>query len=115
MQLPKIDVACLNALRNPAQPSKTIADNFGQHSDDAQEFMQVDQISDRRTLRQSKEKVPRNLKREVNEKEMDSFTKSVLRIPLDKPFEEAYFTHMLGMFFKETKKDEAEDYTKEEE
>ncbi|KAF3508413.1 hypothetical protein F2Q69_00007310 [Brassica cretica] len=95
--LPKIDVACLNALRNPAQPSKTIADNFGQHSDDAQESMQVDQTSDRRTLRQSKEKVPRNLKREVNEKEMDSFTKSVLGIPLDKPFEEAYFTHMLGI------------------
>ena len=37
---------------------------------------------------------------------MDSFTKRVLRIPLDKPFEEAYFTHKLWMFFWETKETE---------
>ncbi|XP_013689092.1 uncharacterized protein LOC106392860 [Brassica napus] len=37
---------------------------------------------------------------------MDSFTKRVLRIPLDKPFEEAYFTHRLWMFFRETKETE---------
>ena len=37
---------------------------------------------------------------------MDSFIKRVLRIPLDKPFEEAYFIHRLWMFFRETKKTE---------
>ena len=86
MQLPKIDVARMNALRKPSQPSENIADNFSQQSDDAPESMQVDQTSERRTLRRRKEKVPKNLKRGVNEKEMDSFTKRVLRIPLDKPF-----------------------------
>ncbi|KAF3555084.1 hypothetical protein F2Q69_00013723 [Brassica cretica] len=35
VQLSKIDVARLKALRNPSQPSKDIADNFDQHSDDA--------------------------------------------------------------------------------
>ncbi|KAG5393361.1 hypothetical protein IGI04_023324 [Brassica rapa subsp. trilocularis] len=68
--------------------------------------MQVDQISERRTLKKRKEKVPKHLKRRVKEKEMDSFTKRVLRIPLDKPFEEAYFTHGLWMFFRETKETE---------
>ncbi|KAF3489508.1 hypothetical protein F2Q69_00054330 [Brassica cretica] len=37
---------------------------------------------------------------------MDSFTKRVHRIPLDKPFEEVYFTHRLWMFCRETKKTE---------
>ena len=37
---------------------------------------------------------------------MDSFTKKILRIPMDKPFEEAYFTHRLWMFFRETKETE---------
>ncbi|KAG5375379.1 hypothetical protein IGI04_039975 [Brassica rapa subsp. trilocularis] len=81
-------------------------DNFEQLLDDAPESMQIDQTSERRTLRKRKEKVPKHLKREVNEKEMDSFTKRVLMIPLDKPFEEAYFTHRLWMFFRETKETE---------
>ncbi|KAF3586770.1 hypothetical protein F2Q69_00029302 [Brassica cretica] len=70
-----------------------MADNFEQLLDDALKPMQVDQTSERRTLRKTKEKVPKHLKRLVNKKEMDSFTERVLRIPLDKPFEEAYFTH----------------------
>ena len=37
---------------------------------------------------------------------MDSFTKRVHRIPLDKPFEEVYFTHRLWMFCRETKETE---------
>lgn len=37
---------------------------------------------------------------------MDSFTKRILRIPTDKPFEEAYFTLRLWMFFRETKETE---------
>ena len=64
--------------------------------------MKVDQTSEKRTLRRRKEKVPKHRKRGVNEKEMDSFTKRVPRIPLDKPFEESYFTHKLWMFFRET-------------
>jgi len=51
--------------------------------------MQVDQTSEKRTLRRRKETIPKHIKRGVNEKEMDSFTKRVLRIPLDKPFTEA--------------------------
>ena len=52
-----------------------------------------------RTLRKSKKKVAKHLKREVNEKEMESFQKRFFRIPLEKPFEEAYFTHRLWKFF----------------
>ena len=55
-----------------------MADNFEQLSDDALEAMQVDQISERRTLGKRKEKVHKHLKRGVNEKEMDNFTKRVL-------------------------------------
>ncbi|KAF2554879.1 hypothetical protein F2Q68_00015409 [Brassica cretica] len=48
-----------------------MADNFEQLSDDAPEPMQVDQTSERRTLRKRKEKLPKHLKRGVNSKEMD--------------------------------------------
>ncbi|KAL0854295.1 hypothetical protein Bca101_059447 [Brassica carinata] len=65
--------------------------------------MEVDKATKGRTLRKRKEKVPKHLMRGVNEKELDSFTKRVLRIPLEKPFEEAYLTHRLWMFFRETK------------
>ncbi|KAF3583738.1 hypothetical protein F2Q69_00029284 [Brassica cretica] len=34
---------------------------------------------------------------------MDGFTKRILRIPIEKAFDEAYFTHRLWMFFRETK------------
>ena len=61
-----------------------------------------------RTLRKRKEKVAKHLKRRANEKEMESFLKRVLRILLEKPFEEAYVTNILWMFFRETK--EAEEY-----
>ncbi|KAF2556995.1 hypothetical protein F2Q68_00015315 [Brassica cretica] len=37
---------------------------------------------------------------------MESFQKRVLRIPIEKPFEEAYFTHILWMFFRETRETE---------
>ena len=68
--------------------------------------MQVDQATVGRTLRKRKEKVPKHLKRGANDKGMESFTKRILRISLDKPFEEAYFTHRLWMFFRETKETE---------
>lgn len=60
--------------------------------------MQVDQATMGRTLRKRKEKVPKHLKKGANDKEMESFKKRILRIPLDKPLEEAYFIHMLWMF-----------------
>ena len=106
MQLPKIDVARLNALRNPSQPSETPTDNISEQSEDAPEPMQVNQATVGRTLTKRKEKVPRHLKRGANEKEMESFRKRILRIPMDKPFEEAYFINRLWMFFRETKETE---------
>ena len=68
--------------------------------------MEVDKAPMGRTLRKRKGKVAKHLKREANEKEMESFQKRVFRIPLEKPFEEAYFTHRLWMFFRETRETE---------
>ncbi|KAF3555865.1 hypothetical protein F2Q69_00013328 [Brassica cretica] len=68
--------------------------------------MQVDEATEGRRLRKRKEKIPKNLKREANEKEMDGFTKRVLRIPVEKPFDEVYYTHRLWMFFRGTKETE---------
>ena len=82
-----------------------MANNFEQLSDDALEPMQVDWTSERSTLRKRKEKVPKHLKRGVNEKEMDNFTKEFLGYPW-KSIEEAYFTHRFWMFFRETKETE---------
>ncbi|KAF3589063.1 hypothetical protein F2Q69_00029221 [Brassica cretica] len=64
--------------------------------------MQVDQATAERTLRKRKEKVPKHLKRVANDKKMESFRKMILRIRLDKPFEGAYITHRLWMFFRDT-------------
>ncbi|KAF2587188.1 hypothetical protein F2Q70_00035927 [Brassica cretica] len=91
--MPKIDVAHLNALRPKPKPS-----------DDAADPMEVDRVPMGRTLRKRKEKVAKHLKRGANEKE--SFQKRVFRISLEKPFEEAYFTHILWMFFRETRETE---------
>ena len=37
---------------------------------------------------------------------MESFQKRVFRIPLEKPFEEAYFSYRLWMFFRENRETE---------
>ncbi|KAF2576426.1 hypothetical protein F2Q70_00003907 [Brassica cretica] len=68
--------------------------------------MEVDSVPTGRTLRRRKEKVAKHLKRGANEKEKESFRKRVFKIPLDKPFDEAYFTHKLWMFFRETRETE---------
>ena len=39
VQLPKIDVVRLNALRNPSQPSEESTDNVSEQSEDASETM----------------------------------------------------------------------------
>ncbi|KAF3485524.1 hypothetical protein F2Q69_00052345 [Brassica cretica] len=68
--------------------------------------MEVDRFPTGRTLRRRNEKVAKHLKRGANEKEKESFRKRVFRIPLDKPYDEAYFTHRLWMFFRETRETE---------
>ena len=72
--------------------------------------MEVDRVPTGRTLRRRKEKVAKHLKRGTNEKEKEkekeSFRKRVFRIPLDKSFDEAYYTHILWMFFRETRETE---------
>ncbi|KAF3559570.1 hypothetical protein F2Q69_00012870 [Brassica cretica] len=50
--------------------------------------MKVDEATEGRRLRKRKEKISKNLKREANEKKMDGFTKRVLRIPVEKHFDE---------------------------
>ncbi|KAF2596968.1 hypothetical protein F2Q68_00012221 [Brassica cretica] len=68
-------------LANPPEPTTN-------PSDTTSEPMKVDEVTKGRRLRKRKEKIPKNLKREANEKEMDGFTKRVLRIPVEKPFDE---------------------------
>ncbi|KAF2540933.1 hypothetical protein F2Q68_00031154 [Brassica cretica] len=86
-------------LANPTEPTIN-------PSDTTPEPMQVDEATEGRVLRKRKEKIPKHLKRESNEKEMDGFTKRVLRIPVEKQFDEVYYTHRLWMFFRETKETE---------
>ncbi|KAF2574518.1 hypothetical protein F2Q70_00004203 [Brassica cretica] len=106
VRMPKINVARLNALRPQPKPSDNPPEDTNPHSDDAAEPMEVDKAPMRRTLRKRKGKVAKHLKREANEKEMESFQKRVFRIPLERPFDEAYFTHRLWMFFRETRETE---------
>ncbi|KAG5410758.1 hypothetical protein IGI04_007077 [Brassica rapa subsp. trilocularis] len=68
--------------------------------------MQVNEATEGRRLRKRKEKIHKNLKREANEKEMDGFTKRFLRTPMEKPFDEVYYTHRLWIIFRETKETE---------
>ncbi|KAF3552442.1 hypothetical protein DY000_02007851 [Brassica cretica] len=106
VQMPEIDVTRLNALRPQRKPSANPPETTSTHSDDAAEPMEVDKAHMGRTLRKRKGKIAKHLKREANEKEMENFQKRVFKIPLEKPFEEAYFTHRLWMFFRETKETE---------
>ncbi|KAF2534409.1 hypothetical protein F2Q70_00031414 [Brassica cretica] len=96
----------INALRPPPKPLANPPEPTTNPSDTTPEPMRVDETTEGRRLRKKKKKIPKNLKREANEKEMDGFTKRVLRIPVEKPFDEVYFTHRLWMFFRETKETE---------
>ncbi|KAF3595639.1 hypothetical protein DY000_02021821 [Brassica cretica] len=106
VRLPSIDNDRINALRPPPKPLANPPEPTTNPSDTTPEPMQVDEETEGRRLRKRKEKIPKYLKREANEKEMDGFTKRVLRIPVEKPFDEVYFTHRLWMFFRETKETE---------
>ncbi|KAL0696496.1 hypothetical protein Bca4012_063676 [Brassica carinata] len=106
VQLPKIDVARLNALREQSKPSRNPPTAIMKKPTDIIDPMEIEKEKDGRVLRKRKEKVPKHLKRRINEKELASFRKRVLRIPTEKPFEEAYFSHRLWIFFRETKETE---------
>ena len=93
--MPKIDVARLNALRPKPKPSENPPETARIPSDDGADPMEVDRVPMGRTLRKRKEKVAKHLKREANEKEKESFRQRVFRIPLEKLFDEAYYTHIL--------------------
>ncbi|KAF3574885.1 hypothetical protein F2Q69_00059572 [Brassica cretica] len=102
--MPKIDVARLNALRPKPNPSERPPEPVRTPSDDGEDPMEEDRVSTGRTLGRRKEKVVKHLKRGANDKEKESFRKRVFRIPIDKPFEDAYYTHRL--FFRETREKE---------
>ena len=72
MWLPSIDVARLNALRHPSKRLEASTNINNQQSEDAAEPMIIDQDTEGHTLRRRKEKAPKHLRREANEKEMDS-------------------------------------------
>ncbi|KAG5388529.1 hypothetical protein IGI04_030070 [Brassica rapa subsp. trilocularis] len=103
VRLPSIDNDYINALRPPPKPLANPPEPKPNPLNSSPESVQEEQESEGRRLRKRKEKIPKNLKREANDKEMDGFTKRVLRIPIEKPFDEAYFTHRLWMPFRETK------------
>ncbi|KAG5410802.1 hypothetical protein IGI04_007121 [Brassica rapa subsp. trilocularis] len=103
VRLASIDNDYINALRPPPKPLANPPEPTPNPLNSSTEPVQEEQESEGRRLRKRKEKIPKNLKREANDKEMDGFTKRVLRIPIEKPFDEAYFTHRLWMFFRETK------------
>ncbi|KAF3555258.1 hypothetical protein F2Q69_00013213 [Brassica cretica] len=106
LQLPSIDNDQINALRPPPKPSANPPELKTNPLDITPEPMLVDEATEGRRLRKMKEKIHKNLKREANEKKMDGFTKRVLKIPVEKPFDEFYFTHKLWIFFRETKETE---------
>ncbi|KAG5377681.1 hypothetical protein IGI04_025523 [Brassica rapa subsp. trilocularis] len=103
VRLPSIDNDYINALRPPPKPLANPPKPKPNPLNSSPESVQEEQEAEGRRLRKRKEKIPKNLKREANDKEMDGFIKRILRIPIGKPFDEAYFTHRLWMFFRETK------------
>ncbi|KAG5397647.1 hypothetical protein IGI04_019461 [Brassica rapa subsp. trilocularis] len=103
VRLPSINNDYINALKPPPKPLASPPEPKPNSLNSSPEPVQEDQETEGRWLRKRKEKIPKNLKREANDKEMDGFTKRILKIPIEKPFDEAYFTQQLWMFFRETK------------
>ncbi|KAG5388812.1 hypothetical protein IGI04_030353 [Brassica rapa subsp. trilocularis] len=103
VRIPSIDNDYINALKPPPKPLASPPEPKPNPLNSSPEPVQEDQETEGRRLWKRKEKIPKNLKREAKDKEMDGFTKRILRIPIGKPFDEAYFTHRLWMFFRETK------------
>ncbi|KAF2532791.1 hypothetical protein F2Q70_00029375 [Brassica cretica] len=67
VQMPKIDVARLNALRPKPKPSENPPEAVRTPLDDGIDSMEVDRVPTGRTLRKRKEKVVKHLKRGANE------------------------------------------------
>ncbi|KAF3512957.1 hypothetical protein F2Q69_00007932 [Brassica cretica] len=73
VQMPKIDVARLNALRPKPKPSENPPETVRTPLDDGEDPMEEDKVPTGRTLRRRKKKVAKHLKREANEKEKENF------------------------------------------
>ncbi|KAF2587883.1 hypothetical protein F2Q70_00038882 [Brassica cretica] len=73
--MPKIDVACLNALRPKPKPSENPPETVRTPSDDGEDPMEEDRVPTGRTLRRRKEKVAKHLNMGANEKEKENFRK----------------------------------------
>ncbi|KAF3550909.1 hypothetical protein DY000_02007497 [Brassica cretica] len=71
VRLPSIDCDRINTLRPPPKPLANPPEPTTNPSDTTPEPMKVDEATEGRRLRKKKEKIPKNLKREANEKEMD--------------------------------------------
>ncbi|KAF3591771.1 hypothetical protein DY000_02020963 [Brassica cretica] len=71
VQMLKIDVARLNALRPKPKPSENPPEAVKTPSYDGVDSMEVDRVPTGRTLREKKEKVEKHLKRGDNEKEKE--------------------------------------------
>ncbi|KAF2613332.1 hypothetical protein F2Q70_00012077 [Brassica cretica] len=69
VQMPKIDVVRLNALRPKPKPSENPPEAIKTPSEDETDSMEVDRVPTGRTLKRRKEKVVKHLKRGANEKE----------------------------------------------
>ncbi|KAF2574424.1 hypothetical protein F2Q70_00002817 [Brassica cretica] len=89
----------LDGVFYPNSPFDELDGDIRELSEDSPEPMQVDQATVGRTLRKRKKKVPKHLKRGVNDKEMDSFTKRILRIPMDNPFDEDTLPTSCGYYY----------------
>ena len=63
VHMPKIDVACLNALSPKSKPSENPPETVRKPSDDGEDSMEINRVPMGRTVRKRKEKVEKHLKR----------------------------------------------------
>ncbi|KAF2546009.1 hypothetical protein F2Q70_00021733 [Brassica cretica] len=73
VRLPSIDNDYINALRPPPKPLANPPEPKPNPLTSSTESVQEEQESEGRRLRKRKEKIPKNLKREANDKEMDEY------------------------------------------
>ncbi|KAG5384643.1 hypothetical protein IGI04_036113 [Brassica rapa subsp. trilocularis] len=73
VRLPSIDNDYINALRPPPKPLANPPEPKPNLLNSSPESVQEEQEAEGRRLRKRKEKIPKNLKREANDKEMDEY------------------------------------------
>ncbi|KAF3508700.1 hypothetical protein F2Q69_00006179 [Brassica cretica] len=88
VRLPSIDNNRINALRPPPKPLANPPEPTTNPSHTTPEPMRVDEETGGRRLRKRKEKIPKNLKREANEKEMNGFIRESSESQVTKETEE---------------------------